>query len=443
MLFLFFFLFRTIEIVNTSDIIIDNDNIFNQFPEHFEYDIPPNLNNSRLVNQRRIIVEGTLRTEYLNSENKLIQTKSARNLVRETFNLMQVKQLPIVIEPKNLEAQHNCYANSRYPPNAHYAQYHINKRLGIGAQGEVYLLDKNGVFLALKIYTSANSFIMQLNGLLAYGNIFSTLRPFHISQGPRTAPRRRSFHQKNTRMNIVYTHGPYCIAMSYVKGRTLKSTPINLKDRPAWQSHHLKICIKFILSAFRQLQVLHFSFNHYGMFINNDLLGKYSYTMFHGDLHMENILVTNETEYGTNYPHLVDIGFEVFSLLSKDTDVFIHLYNRKLFADSFPEHKRKSHSLIVHRNQMLNQLQILDLCQFWVIMIQQFFTYMENPREVCRQMQKALSLAENRPKIKSSHYKHFHRSILWPLFSRMIFISDNIQTYSQSWLPIYQLLSNF
>ncbi|KAI3385254.1 hypothetical protein SNEBB_001747 [Seison nebaliae] len=364
-------------------------------------------------------------------------------VLQKTREVINDETIPIVINPGNLVVETRCNKADMSNLNGKFDDYVFKKVLGQGVQGIVIQIRKGYEHLALKYFSKTTDYIMQLNSMLAYGEYFTHFQVKGVAQGELKL--RRTYEKFSTPETTTYIdlNGHYCMTMNIVEGRQLVNQPVSLNLIPSWKKEHIKKALRFIILSLRQLQILHFTFNRYGIFFNYNILRNYTFTLFHGDIHGGNILMVAHPVYGRNYPQFIDIGFALNFLLHKETDVYTLLYNRFLLRTSLIRSERAKNIYVVHKNQLLNSLQVMDLCMFWIVMINNLlkrFTAKETNMRACFIIQEYVAVHAQRKTFLNNLYILFNRNILWPVFREMALFSSNIQSYEGTWGKLYQLL---
>ncbi|KAI3383428.1 hypothetical protein SNEBB_009062 [Seison nebaliae] len=270
---------------------------------------------------------------------------------------------PTIYYPPNLQEEKAC----EDPMITGYKKYIPHGQLGKGAQGQVVRMistDGDQDYIAFKQMTSLDGFVMQLNALNASAKHGGHIKLIGIMRG--THPIEDFL---DTIMDVNTKQGKFCYAMSLASGSTLE-VPKNVdcfKDKANLEE--LRINYQIIILLLRQLQILHFSFNEYPSETHNQIYGAYSFTMSHGDLHKDNIIVQKQPD-GSFTPVLIDMGFPLHTAFLDHNELFLQFYNKYLLDESLPKNDREG--LVVNRHQIINSQQRYDFCMFIKLLITTF-----------------------------------------------------------------------
>ncbi|KAI3389575.1 hypothetical protein SNEBB_009864 [Seison nebaliae] len=253
-------------------------------------------------------------------------------------------------KPKSLKVNSQCSSNLFNRD----AYGHIDKirDLGFGAQGNVILAKHGNYYLAIKSLTLLSHAAIQSDVLLAFnknsvGEGFPKVE-YHFFHNREPTPYAQGLKLKNTGLLFVDDLTPYCLGMSYIKGDLLTEHVVNYNDKINW---------RITVLLLRQLQILHFTFNEYEYLSNNLLLKRRSFTLFHGDLHHGNVIMTNQTTPYL-YPQIIDGGLAPSMCIHYRRDVMIHFYNQYVQQEANIAENRH---LVVPANMMFTLFQHRDM----------------------------------------------------------------------------------
>ncbi|KAI3384586.1 hypothetical protein SNEBB_000071 [Seison nebaliae] len=362
---------------------------------------------------------------------------SPRNMV-EAFSsvnkYLNKKEPSIIFRPNNIPKTIICDPLINIDDFV-YHNFSSKSTLGTGVQGVVYKMKNDErQCLAYKIFTQLSDFLMQVNAMTALRPHFPQYRIYSIEQNDHIE-KFDWFYNDGPKM--LDLKAPFCMAMTYLRG-----------GRPNWSMQNsysnmkkLKRNFRFLLLILKQLQVLHFSFNHYPVVEDSDIFGAFSFTMFHGDLHGGNILMTRDETSEHLYPQMIDIGYKFGFMIGRTIHLFDVFYNHHLFNEKLPIEQRKKN--IVLRNQLLNELQSLDFCMLGMFILAFFMGNLgiqTAPMIPCVLMQHSLNLLTINREMHRSFYTLFHNSPYWPLMA-IFFHSRRIETsYADVWSRLFNML---
>ncbi|KAI3387286.1 hypothetical protein SNEBB_009432, partial [Seison nebaliae] len=279
-----------------------------------------------------------------------------------------------VYEAQNIEIHPFCTSGPVTRARKKYHNYHKSDLLGEGAQGIVYkIVNPEGrpPKAVMKTYHYNGDFIMQLNAQYALNRLIPSFQLLGVLRGVDES--------KTAMLDQSYMYevlGTYCLMTEFISG--IQTSDISLsKDILNWRD---KNKIRFIILLLRQLQVLHFSYNHYEIFPQTPSFTDYTFTLYHGDLHTDNLIVTRN-----GHPRLIDIGAPIWKVLRDYGMVMLMQYNYHLSEDIGIEDKKR---YMVHRKLLMNHLQANDFCKVLIIILE-MISDMDlgyQVREICKEM---------------------------------------------------------
>ncbi|KAI3382192.1 hypothetical protein SNEBB_002815 [Seison nebaliae] len=373
----------------------------------------------------------------------LIKFNQTALLINETNQYFDVdREIPVVIKPSNLLSTSSCHSERRTrSKHAAYRKFDFKFSLKEGGDSQVYVVERFHQNFVLKVYTRASKFILQLNALLAYGTFFNTLRLLEITES--TTKSHFKFYERE---RFIDGQGSYCLLMDDIRGRNL--SVIRKNSRSSFFLHPndkdvFKKSIRFIILVLKQLQVLHFTFNHFAI-MEEKLLQPLTYTTYHGQVSESNIIVTPLSDYGNEFPHLIDFGHKIVQMMNTPYDVFLLIYNRHLLKDRLPTSKRVLGRWTVHKNQLMSSPQIVDLCTFWIMIIREVVGPLEKSKSemgICYYMIHLIRNPMYYDRVKRALYDKMSKTIHWPILGQLAQILRNVQTYESLWLRIHKLFS--
>ncbi|KAI3381873.1 hypothetical protein SNEBB_005453, partial [Seison nebaliae] len=186
---------------------------------------------------------------------------------------------------QNLEIHHIC-TGKRIMTDMYYKNFQKTKYLGQGVQGFVsqFINTQNRSFsMVMKTYVYYGDLVMQLNAQYALNRLIPSFKLFGLLNSFDTS----ELELMDT--GYMYDHrGAFCMMTDYVGGQEIgtydmQSNLINLNNKNK---------IRLIILLLRQLQVLHFSYNHYAILPRTPSFTDYTFTLYHGDLHSGNLIIT-------------------------------------------------------------------------------------------------------------------------------------------------------
>ncbi|KAI3380962.1 hypothetical protein SNEBB_010599 [Seison nebaliae] len=267
----------------------------------------------------------------------LLPSKKLTKITEQTKLYFHRRRItPIIMKPRNIPSLMECRTYESYELNSstvskingngppHYKQYKINKILGKGVQGSVLEVANNGKEYALKVFNSASDFILQLNSLIAYNTMFNQLQIHHLSQGANQIFNLGyKFHGSRSDYNLIEYHQPFCLLMSKLHGKMYMYSEFRYRNFARMTPVKMKRALKVIILVFRQMQLLHFTYNEYSIFRNDKLFSSRTFTSFHGDIHSANIMMVNHKKFGADFPQFIDVGFAVSWLMDNPFKILI------------------------------------------------------------------------------------------------------------------------
>ncbi|KAI3384585.1 hypothetical protein SNEBB_000070 [Seison nebaliae] len=360
--------------------------------------------------------------------------KNMEQAFHSTMKYLNKRKPTIIYRPKNIPRTTICDPRVNIGEYL-YRNFSTTTMLGRGIQGSVYKM-KNGAkqCIAYKIFTQLSDFLMQVNAMIALQSHFPQYRIYAIEQ---------NYHNDNSdwfyndEVNTLDLKAPYCMVMTYLKGDPpeliMKNTYLNMKT--------LKRNFRMLILLLKQLQVLHFSFNHYPVVRDSDIFGAFTFTMFHGDLHGSNILMTRDETSKQLYPQMIDVGYKFEMLISGQHNLFDLYYNYHLLNEKLPIEERKKN--IVLKDQFMNELQTIDLCMLGMMILTFFIGDLgigNAPIVPCIHLQRSLDVAAMNREMHQTFYFHFHFSPYWPLLALFLHSRRVETSYADAWLKLSNML---
>ncbi|KAI3380034.1 hypothetical protein SNEBB_005372, partial [Seison nebaliae] len=320
-----------------------------------------------------------------------------------------------VYEAHNIGKHKFCSSTESF--RVRYHNYHKANVLGKGVQGTVYkIVNPEGMppEAVMKTYDYHGDFIMQLNAQYALNRLIPSfqllgaLRSVNIS--------RNIMSNQGYMYEVVRTS---CMMTEYIRGVVISDNSLITKRN--------KQKFRFLILLLRQLQALHFSYNHYAIFPRTPSFTNYTFTIFHGDLHSDNLIVTENGD-----PRLIDIGAPIWKVLKDYGMVMLMQYNYYLSKDIRIEDKKR---YMVHQNSLMNHLQANDFCKVLIIILKMIsgMKLGDRLREVCKEMgafflrKDKLMDIPRRPLERL--YKHYSHSLLWPFIPMVLRLSQPFREY--------------
>ncbi|KAI3381872.1 hypothetical protein SNEBB_007211, partial [Seison nebaliae] len=197
---------------------------------------------------------------------------------------------------QNLEIHPVC-TGKRIMTDMYYKNFEKTKDLGQGLQGFVseFVNTENRSFsMVMKTYVFYGDLVMQLNAQYALNRLIPSFKLFGLLN---------SFDASELELmetGYMYDHrGAFCMMTDYVDGQEIGKNGMEGNLRNLNNNNK----IRFIILLLRQLQVLHFSYNHYAILPRTPSFTDYTFTLYHGDLHSGNLIITPNGD-----PKLIDIG---------------------------------------------------------------------------------------------------------------------------------------
>ncbi|KAI3378041.1 hypothetical protein SNEBB_006195 [Seison nebaliae] len=249
-------------------------------------------------------------------------------------------------------------------------------KISEGGQGKVFLVSKaTGEKYVTKTMEEPGEVLMEANAMLAFElnpvGSWHTYKILGISHGKlvgerseKLLERRISNRVQEVTHTVSYTFvgQQFCIDMSHVDGQEVEDLAIyrsNLSQNP-------KEFYTFLILILRQIQALHFSLNKIPI-VKMALFDVGSYANAHNDLHIYNIIMTENKEHYFNreegkIPIIIDYALEPFALYRKYDDITIGVYNMNLRKEKKIEELNR-----IHKNRLLNSMQGIDFCTLAVL----------------------------------------------------------------------------
>ncbi|KAI3383776.1 hypothetical protein SNEBB_005577 [Seison nebaliae] len=410
----------------------DNDN-----PNIFGRHLPSKLTTAYKKTKIKKSVDKLASASFTDRENavlakieeKLPTEESIDKIKNDVLNFKDTRQSIFI--PNNLIRSPIC--SDPQSTTASYNGYRFQKFLGVGAQGQVVLLRKGNDQIALKKVNKLTDFLAQINSLIALTMNDYKMKLYNIMTSTETL---ENYYERT--YNATSERGGFCYTMTYIRGVMMEFALSQQMFNNLEQYGSKFFAYKFLILILRDLQLLHFSFNRYPIYHNAPIYGKYSHTLFHGDLMTSNIMVVNTQEAQPLRPLLIDVGFHMSFVNKMKNELIIQFYNKYLLADSLPRRNRKR--LVVHRNQIINMMQQLDFCMFLIVILDSFHIDEikdESPMGICINV-------INWTQQNGSAYYHQNVSNMKSEFKDiiMLLLSFNrpFLSYQETWLKMYQFL---
>ncbi|KAI3381472.1 hypothetical protein SNEBB_003966 [Seison nebaliae] len=248
--------------------------------------------------------------------------------------------------------------------------------------------------------------VMEANALLAFElnplGLYHTYKILGISHGKLFGERSEELierpivnHKKDitNRLSYNYVGNQFCIDMTYVDGDEIHE----LFDYQNDLSRNLKEFYSFSILILRQIQALHFSLNALPI-VKMPLFDEGSYANAHNDLHIYNIIITQDKDHFFNgknnkIPIIIDYAFAPSDLYRKSDDITIGMYNMNLRKEKNIKELNK-----IHKNRLFNSMQGSDFCTLAVLFVNVFLHTVKesNPESVyyCNRLRQDLLFFE-------------------------------------------------
>ncbi|KAI3386242.1 hypothetical protein SNEBB_002608 [Seison nebaliae] len=281
----------------------------------------------------------------------------------------------------------------------------LKKKVGKGGQGSVFLISrKRGNNTIFKIMTRSDTMLVELNAMkaLKYHPLgrWHTLKFLSNSRKKGTKHMRKNLlvqQVENFKVEYETPVNQYCIEMSYVNGTAFL-------DDDDYQYQLLvdtKTFYIFVILLLRQVQAIHFTLNEYKIF-DMPLMDSASYANSHQDIHIKNIMITNNFYYSAK-------------IYANEHDVVSGFYNVNLRKELKIEEKN-----IIAKNRLLNAGQSTDFCTLGHLFANIYTSNVEGSRPMtttCFGLRRVLSTKELMsdnfgPTIKHINYVTNHYSTL-------------------------------
>ncbi|KAI3380004.1 hypothetical protein SNEBB_008867 [Seison nebaliae] len=356
--------------------------------------------------------------------------------------------MPINMEnfTRNSRCQKYYYSLKLNRPNIfnNPIQFDVQRKLGEGVQGTVYLINVNGQQYVDKIANSPEDTIVEYNALLALDA--APIGLGYNYSGVEMGSYSRINREKNVAMtyvkNLIMREAiqEYCLRSTYIKGLVPLQDAELMDDE---QDFDIRKFLAFLIFLLRQIQVAHFSLNKLRLFKNAQYLTENSYANAHGDIHAYNMIIFdhNTTMGLLKLPILIDWGMKTSRIYQGLMDVTIENYNKK-------NRDEKNINVVTHiaRNRMFTFWQNLDFCGTVISLslIFGYFAYKNPPMGICAEFRK--HAAEMHEKYEPLILRRIpllqqmnHIPLLMTL-SRVFLDNTNIFSTYDKWLRLENLL---
>ncbi|KAI3383948.1 hypothetical protein SNEBB_006857 [Seison nebaliae] len=345
-------------------------------------------------------------------------------MIEMTDKYLDPHAIHAVYEAHNIKK--HAFCTTEESNRVRYHNYHKAIVLGKGVQGTVYkIVNREGrpPEAVMKTYDYHGDFIMQVNAQYALNRLIPSFQLLGVLRG---------VDKSKTRMrNDGYMYevvGTSCMMTEYIRGVIIGGTSLLTKQN--------KNKISFLILLLRQLQALHFSYNHYAIFPRTPSFTNYTFTLYHGDLHSHNLIVTENGD-----PRLIDIGAPIWKVLKDYGMVMLMQYNYYLSKDIRIEDKKR---YMVHQNSLMNHQQANDFCKVLLIILEMISDMKlgRGLREICREMgafflrKDKLMDIPRRPLERL--YQYYSHSPLWPFIPIVLRLSQPFREYRDSWAFFYK-----
>ncbi|KAI3378217.1 hypothetical protein SNEBB_008287, partial [Seison nebaliae] len=378
----------------------------------------------------------------VNVKELILDEKIGRNLIggdtmmkirQNTYNFRNPNFPPKLFYPINLMVEDSCSDPQRYD----FKGYQYEANLGRGIQGKVFRMSNGDKTMALKQFTNLADFLAQINSLLALTMIDYPMKLLGMMRSP-NPPVEYTDHNYRALSKV----GQFCVMMPYIEGRSLAQVVAakifnqlrNIYTKREYQLTTYRIIIKIL----RDVQLLHFSFNRYPHYQNSPIYGEYSYTLFHGDLLVNNILVQRSADNKIITPFLIDVGFHFGVIMNFKNEIIGQFYNKYLLKAGLPISDRNQFT--VHRHQLLNMMQQLDFCMIAILIMDSFHQlddFRELPANICRGIfdwSRQNDMPFRHQKITAA--KGTYHEIIMKVLSFTV----PLLNYQETWLNLYNFL---
>ncbi|KAI3379584.1 hypothetical protein SNEBB_001651 [Seison nebaliae] len=312
-----------------------------------------------------------------------------------------------------------------------------------------YLFGTRNELFSLKLFNRASLFSIE-------ANIYYAITVHATEKVPRTTllylEKENShikYHLTPIQQNVFLLEdgGTHCLSLSHQPGDTLRDMD---KNNLFYSDNYLRESVRLIILILKQLQLVHFSLNHFPLEYNRNILQQNQFALGHGQLSTDNIIMV-KLRQDKYYPLLINYGFNVRSILPRQQDVFVHFYNNALNKDI-------TRPLIMHKKRRFLPYQNYDFCGVLIIILQ-LETYEAQTHKIFGKKQSDLEFGKAmryclgfKTEIEKLEYVHEHlpfvtqrRSFLMKLGALSRLLIQGILDYASysTWFQIQKLMTTY
>ncbi|KAI3384581.1 hypothetical protein SNEBB_000066 [Seison nebaliae] len=347
----------------------------------------------------------------------------------------------------NEQCSIDLYAMKLKNPNISTAlKYDIERKLGEGCQGSVYLVKDNGEEYVDKLTTMADDVLIEYNAMKSFDlhpiGLVHNYRVKGMSAIPQM-PRPEIIPMAYlNRVKIKQHLKSYCLRSTLVEGEVSIDSVLFGPNPPR---HTLRQFLSFVIFLLRQLQAAHFSLNEKKIFKGTPYLQENSYTNAHGDIHAFNIMLVDyplDNHGIIRLPILIDWGALSQRYYQGLMDVVVEVYNKKN-----RDEKNIVIPNVIATNRMLTFWQNADFCET-AVAISELFAYRERrraPLQLCAELRRRA--AEKHQKDERQMLRHIplienleNAPLLRTIVQLLLHCVNMFSTYHK-WLLVYNFFA--